>query len=42
MIAIVARAAAVSNATQIGAKAEIVIGNARVAVHKYMITAVRT
>ena len=41
-IAIVASAAAVSSATHTGAKAEIVIGKARVAVHKYMIIAVRT
>jgi hypothetical protein len=39
---IVARAAAVNSATHIGANAEIVTGKARVAVHKYIITAVLT
>jgi hypothetical protein len=39
---IVAKTAAVKSATHIGANAEIVIGKARVAVHKYMITAVLT
>jgi hypothetical protein len=39
---IVARAAAVKSATHIGANAEMVTGKARVAVHKYIITAVLT
>lgn len=39
---IVASTAATRNATHIGANAEMVIGKASVAVHKYMITAVLT
>jgi hypothetical protein len=39
---IIASIAATRNAIHIGANAEIVIGKASVAVHKYMITAVLT